>query len=568
MSDAKKKPLDPAKHDQVLRQLRHEVNLRQQGYRERALKILPHICGSCAREFSGKRLRELTVHHKDHNWQNNPPDGSNWELLCIYCHDFEHEKSLSMNDFSRGSGAGPAAAAPSGFTPFAALDALVLPPVAAGDDAPDAGAAASPPGNDPATGATTVPEGVMPWQVNAPLVEVHKEVYRACEAEGRAPVVSVRYLGPGLERLEVHAAEVRDDVPEARQYRVSPDNGRTWSAFTPLPAIPRLCQGVEVLEHEFPDVPYDPLSGVHLGFLLRQIQANGVWNNFTYARISRDGGRTWTHEQPLTYEPGALFEPGNPLNPQFLLRNQGYPGTSLLLHSNGTRILFLAHANAPDDPKNDARMWKNGSVCMIARWDAAAATYNWQPGARIAISPQQSGRGLMEPDAAELADGRILVVWRGSNDAWDGSKEVTEPGRKWYSISADGGRTLAPLAAWRYDDGSPFYSPSSIHRFLRHSLTRKLYWLGNICATPPSGNSPRYPLVLAEVDERTGCLKKNRVTAIDDRRPDQGEGIQFSNFSFFEDRESHRLEIYLTAYGERPGADWRTANCYRYRLTL
>jgi 5-methylcytosine-specific restriction endonuclease McrA len=63
-------------------------------YRNQALKILPWVCGKCGRDFSGKNLRELTVHHKDHNYKNNPPDGSNWELLCIYCHDNEHSRSL------------------------------------------------------------------------------------------------------------------------------------------------------------------------------------------------------------------------------------------------------------------------------------------------------------------------------------------------------------------------------------------------------------------------------------------------------------------------------------------
>lgn len=63
-------------------------------YRERALKILPWICAKCGRNFAGKKLHELTVHHKDHNHENNPPDGSNWELLCLYCHDNEHSRSL------------------------------------------------------------------------------------------------------------------------------------------------------------------------------------------------------------------------------------------------------------------------------------------------------------------------------------------------------------------------------------------------------------------------------------------------------------------------------------------
>ncbi len=63
-------------------------------YRERALKLFPWVCGSCGRDFNGKNLRELTVHHKDHNHNNNPPDGSNWELLCLYCHDNEHSRLL------------------------------------------------------------------------------------------------------------------------------------------------------------------------------------------------------------------------------------------------------------------------------------------------------------------------------------------------------------------------------------------------------------------------------------------------------------------------------------------
>ena len=66
----------------------------ERSYREQALKIYPWICGRCAREFTRANLRELTVHHRDHNHDNNPPDGSNWELLCLYCHDNEHQRQL------------------------------------------------------------------------------------------------------------------------------------------------------------------------------------------------------------------------------------------------------------------------------------------------------------------------------------------------------------------------------------------------------------------------------------------------------------------------------------------
>ncbi len=73
---------------------------RQAGYRERALKMYPWICAHCGREFEGKRIKELTVHHKDHNHDNNPPDGSNWELLCVYCHDNEHSRDQVADAYS------------------------------------------------------------------------------------------------------------------------------------------------------------------------------------------------------------------------------------------------------------------------------------------------------------------------------------------------------------------------------------------------------------------------------------------------------------------------------------
>jgi hypothetical protein len=86
-------------------------------YREAALKILPWICARCAREFSGKRVRELTVHHKDGDHHHNPPDGSNWELLCIYCHENEHARVVD-ND-GRAASAGPDQ--PSTYKPFEKL---------------------------------------------------------------------------------------------------------------------------------------------------------------------------------------------------------------------------------------------------------------------------------------------------------------------------------------------------------------------------------------------------------------------------------------------------------------
>ncbi|WP_299787943.1 YajD family HNH nuclease [uncultured Shewanella sp.] len=81
-----------SKLDRVLAEAREYKAKRETGYREQALKLYPWVCGRCTREFNNANLRELTVHHRDHNHDNNPSDGSNWELLCLYCHDNEHSK--------------------------------------------------------------------------------------------------------------------------------------------------------------------------------------------------------------------------------------------------------------------------------------------------------------------------------------------------------------------------------------------------------------------------------------------------------------------------------------------
>lgn len=106
---------------------RREIERRQKTYRERAFKIFPWICARCGREFAGKKLRELTVHHRDHNHDNNPPDGSNWELLCIYCHDNEHSRH-SVAEWYTDSNPGAEKEPPSTFKPFAGLDSLVKNP--------------------------------------------------------------------------------------------------------------------------------------------------------------------------------------------------------------------------------------------------------------------------------------------------------------------------------------------------------------------------------------------------------------------------------------------------------
>jgi hypothetical protein len=114
---------DPAKLDRIVAAARRSGEQRAAGYRERALAIYPWICGRCAREFDRSNVAQLTVHHRDHNHDNNPPDGSNWELLCLYCHDNEHSRQLEAAQGHASKAGGPVSGAT--HQPFADLKALL-----------------------------------------------------------------------------------------------------------------------------------------------------------------------------------------------------------------------------------------------------------------------------------------------------------------------------------------------------------------------------------------------------------------------------------------------------------
>jgi hypothetical protein len=87
--------------DAVVREAAEAARARVQGYRERSLALHGWICARCAREFDRATLHLLTVHHKDGNHERNPPDGSNWENLCVDCHEAEHSTGL-LGDYLTG----------------------------------------------------------------------------------------------------------------------------------------------------------------------------------------------------------------------------------------------------------------------------------------------------------------------------------------------------------------------------------------------------------------------------------------------------------------------------------
>ncbi len=105
--------------DQIVSDARRNADKRLAGYRAQALKLFPWVCGRCARSFDHSNLQLLEVHHKNSNHDDNPADGSNWELLCTYCHEHEHSKLKDMDGRSVSANASSTAT----FNPFAELKA-------------------------------------------------------------------------------------------------------------------------------------------------------------------------------------------------------------------------------------------------------------------------------------------------------------------------------------------------------------------------------------------------------------------------------------------------------------
>jgi hypothetical protein len=118
-----RKRIEPnqARLDRVVADARRAKDERDKSYRGQALKMFPWICGRCAREFDHTNVHELTVHHKNHDHDHNPPDGSNWELLCLYCHDNEHQRQLEQHGGLSETSTTPGAT----HTPFADLASLI-----------------------------------------------------------------------------------------------------------------------------------------------------------------------------------------------------------------------------------------------------------------------------------------------------------------------------------------------------------------------------------------------------------------------------------------------------------
>ena len=425
----------------------------------------------------------------------------------------------------------------------------------------------------------------------APICQVKKEIYVPSPEPRVGTSVSMQYIGRGLQREEIRSLIRSSDWSDTVRRRTSKNNGRDWSdwelVYKQAPKQGEFTQSGG--ESQRGTGPYDPVSDRLIKSVFQRIikgdpqvamkelwSGNRLFCDHGFYQLSSDDGRTWGKAIQLKYEDGPTFDPKNWGDSEYFRTNEMYIGRAAAL-SNGTVIISatipIEYRDEEDEkvksvfPNTYKEGCVAGAVCFVGRWNKSHLEYDWTTSNSIFLPRQKSTRGLVELDISELIGGNLLLIMRGSNIGLDPLKC---PGRKWFSVSRDGGLNWSDVKDIHYDTGEQLYSPASISKTIRSTKTGKLYWIGNIPNVPPDGNSPRYPLQIVEIDEAGPSFKKDTVTMIDDRDPEQdSKHLQLSNFSLLENRETNELEIYLTRLGERGGGkDIWTADAYKYTLVF
>ena len=350
--------------------------------------------------------------------------------------------------------------------------------------------------------------------------------------------------------------------------RVSEDNGRTWTPYRPTPDF---AAGLPWGYRRDPVTSVlDPNNG-RLVTLVNALDTPGLNPKIneppialrTYYlryRVSQDGGRTWLFDEPIVQAGDGT--PQRPLEGIEIGKNAFFLGDAgcIPLVERGGRILVPAQATILGP---DGQLWNPAGghtytdvLVIIGCWKDGGRL-EWKAASRVQGNPARSTRGMIEPTLAQFADGRILMVMRGSNGG-KADPEYKIPSYRWAAVSGDGGQTWSKPAPWTYDDGQPFFSPSSMSTLLRHSSGR-VFWVGNISATTCRGTSPRWPVVVAEVDPQSLTLRRKTVLEVDsEQAADRPRGrLDLSHFWLLEDRQTAEIVLtYPRAHGGYKTREW------------
>lgn len=352
--------------------------------------------------------------------------------------------------------------------------------------------------------------------------------------------------------------------------KVSDDNGRSWS---PLVWRPDFAADLP------PGFRREPVTAVcdhrtrRFVTLFNALDTPGLDPNaieppiaqqtyYLRYRVSQDAGRTWRFDEPIL-QSGA-YDAKHPLEGVWVGTNAIYLGDAgcIPIVTRKGRVLVPAQATVVgSDGKlfNPAGGYTYTEVLVLIGTWTKKGHLTWTVSQRVCGDPARTTRGLIEPTLAEFSDGRILMVMRGSNGGKSDPKYAL-PSRKWFCISTDGGQTWSKPDEWTYDDGEPFFSPSSMSALCKHSSGR-VFWAGNWSPTNCVGNLPRWPMVIGEVDRKTLLLIRHTLVTLDTEQPeDQTQGrLDLSHITLREDRVTKEIiACYPRAHHAYQSYEWAT----------
>lgn len=336
--------------------------------------------------------------------------------------------------------------------------------------------------------------------------------------------------------------------------RLSEDYGRTWSAYTYKPdfhsGLPfgYRRDRVTSVRDKYTGRIITIINSLDTPGLDPGINEPPVALSTYYLRytVSDDAGKTWLFDDPIVNE--GSYTTQNPFEGITIGKNSiflGDLGCIPIVTKNG-KILVPAQTTlaAPDGVLlNPGGGYTYTDVLVLIGTWTSGNRLSWKASQRVEADPKRSTRGMIEPTLLELEDGRILMVMRGSNGGKLDPKDLL-PSHKWYSVSGDGGETWSKPEPWCFEDGEPFYSPSSMSTLFKHSGGR-CFWVGNMTKVNCQNNLPRWPLVIAEVNtDNLKLIRSSLITVDTQQEEDLPKGrLDISHLSLIEERQSK--EIYL-----------------------
>ncbi|MGE0756749.1 MAG: sialidase family protein [Pirellulaceae bacterium] len=350
-----------------------------------------------------------------------------------------------------------------------------------------------------------------------------------------------------------HAVYVHPHGAEMMTHHArSADHGQTWRPAQATPDFDsKLRRGFRrVRTAPFVDPVEDRLVTFVLALDVPDLDPNvveppiGENEYYLRYRVSLDGGKTYQFDDRIVQR--GEFNDRHPIDGVWLGKNGYYLGDAgnIPIRTRAGKLLVPVQIPLLGD---DGKLSSPGggftyqyTRMLIGTW-SDGHKIQWDVSDKIEGDPDRTSRGLFEPTIAELPDGRVICVMRGSNGG-SRDKNCEWPAHKWFSESRDGGKTWSKARPWTYADGSELFSPSAMSQLLPYSDGR-LFWLGNISEKNCCANNPRYPLVIGQVDPQTGGLMKETVLTLDTLQPDDTEGLNLSHWLAHENRATGRIHI-------------------------